>query len=487
MGERATTATRDAATAPSLSRRRELVRRTASIAAGSHPRRGDLALSTDLARRIDRAERRALRLARASGGSDEGRRAAALEFLAEAVTVLVLDAGNQRGEARGLVAEAADAVGCPGEAAALSVFMRALAGGDVAQLPPHLAVELVLDLVAELAPAEAVSLFTLEAASDRLECIAAAGSAPTSRRLRTAARSILESGYHTEDDDSHVRAVAVNRWDQRFAALVARGRPDASGRLAVYLAEAAAALSPVFEHEMLFDRNAARERELVSAGERRLLRLGCDLHDGPLQEIVAFAEDLRFAREQVGSLVDDADAARVRGRFDDLEARLASLDEGLRDISHAVRTNNAVEQPLEHVLRQEVDAFVRATGVATELAVDGDLSTSSASQKIALFRVVQEALGNTRKHGGASHARVHLRSTASYVTVVISDDGRGFDLESTKGNGRLGLTGLVERVRLLGGDVDIESAPGAGTRVRATLPQWRPSSEPATSIYSVVV
>ncbi len=475
----------DSATPPIVSRRAELVERTASIAAGSHHRRQDLHVSRELARRIDRAERRALAHARAGGLCDEGRRAAAIAFLGEVVTVLVLDGKLERGEARELVAQASDAIDISSAAAALAVFMRAVASSDATQLPPHLAIAFLLDLVAELSPAEAVSLFTLDSASGRLECVASSGDAATSRRMRTAARSILESGFHVTGEDSHVRAVAVTRWDRPFAALVARGRPESTGRLALYLSETAAVVSPLFEREMLFDRNAARERTLVSASERRLARLGCDLHDGPLQEIVAFAEELRLVREQVGSLVDASDDARVRGRFDDLEARLGSLDQGLRDISHAVRSNGAVEQPLEHVLRNELDAFVRATGITSELAVDGDVATLTASQRIVLFRVVQEALANARRHSAASQVRVRLRSTRAYVTVFVSDDGCGFDVDRVRSSGRLGLSGLAERARLLGGDVEIESAPGAGAQVRVTLPQWRPVDAGDASVYAV--
>jgi signal transduction histidine kinase len=253
----------------------------------------------------------------------------------------------------------------------------------------------------------------------------------------------------------------------------------------MYLSAAASAVSPLVERELLFERSAARERVLVSATERRLLRLGCDLHDGPLQEIVAFADDLRLAREQVVSLIDSADSVRVRGRFDDLEARLASLDEGLRDISHAVRSTSAIEQPLEHVIRKEVDGLSRETGIETELAVDGDVSTLTESQKIVLFRVVQESLSNARKHSNATRVLVRLRSATAYVSVTVSDDGCGFDVERSRSCERLGLVGVTERVRLLGGDVEIESASGEGVLLRATLPRWRPVKQLTTSVYAV--
>src|SRR5437763_177170 len=287
------------------------------------------------------------------------------------------------------------------------------------------------------------------------------------------------------------RAVCVERWDKPFAALVARGRPETAARLAVYLRELASALTPLFERDMLFERHAARERSLVSGGERRLVRLGFDLHDGPLQELVALANDLRHARDQVASVLDDPHRSAVRGRFDDLEARLGSLDRGLRDIAHSVRATSAVEQPLEHALRNEADALERSSGIDVELAVDGDVASLTDSQKIALFRVVQESLCNIRKHSDATLASVRVRAMSGYVSLEVADNGCGFAMEGARAKGRLGLAGVVERIRMLGGDVEIESSPGDGARVRATVPRWRPAVQSgaavSTPVYAVPV
>jgi signal transduction histidine kinase len=469
-------------------RRTALVSRAAAIAHGTRRRREDLHLPSELCARIDLSEGRARSLVRAGGGCEDARRAAALEFVASVVTIFALERRGQRAWVREFVSESAAALGMTEDAVFTAAFLRALASDDAAKLPPQLALDFFLGLLVELSPAEAVSLWTAPAPG-RLECLAGAGEAATSRRLRAAARSLLDptpSSVRDAPSSSRVRAVAVSRWDRPFAALVARGGAETSGKLSVYLTEAAAALSPLFERQMLFERNARRERELVSASERRLLRLGCDLHDGPLQEIVAFAEDLRHACVQVAGVIDGSDSERVRGRFDDLDARLASLDRSLRDIAHSVRSSSAVERPLEHALRKEVEAFDLAGPMRAELAVDGDTATLTASQKIALFRVVQESLANARKHSRATSVRVRLYAALGYVSVTISDDGRGFDVSHALRKGRLGLSGVVERVRLLGGDVDIESAPGRGAVVRATLPRWAPAEGPADpSIYAV--
>jgi signal transduction histidine kinase len=467
----------------------ELARRAAAIAHGDLRGREALGLSPDLTDRIEAAERRARLLAVAGGHCEESRRGAALDFVAGAAAALLLDPGVGPGEAGDVVGKAAAAIGIARGAANLAVFQRALASAEVVELPPPLAYRLIIRLIVELGPAEAASLWT-SPAQGRLECIASAGEAAKSRRVRIAARVFLEgSETLVAEPATHVRGVAVKRWDHIHAALIARGRPEASARLAAYLTEAAAALSAWFERERLFARNEDSERVLASACERRLTRLGCDLHDGPLQDTVALADDLRLARAQVSSLLDVELAARLQGRFDDLEARLVSLDEGLRDISHAIRSTSAIERPLEDALRTEVDAFNRAgIGVMeARLALDGDLSGLTASQKIVLFRVVQESLSNARRHSGAGRIRVRVRSALRYLSVTVSDDGCGFDVAVAKRSGRLGLTGVIERVRLLGGDIDIQSSPGCGTQVRATLPRWSRAAGQEAPVYAVMV
>jgi len=279
----------------------------------------------------------------------------------------------------------------------------------------------------------------------------------------------------------HVRV--VERWDRPYAALVARGGVAESEHLEEYLEEAANALAPLLERASLFDRRVQREHDLVAAGERRLLRLGFDLHDGPLQEIVALAEEIRTASTQISAVVPDDFRHRVHGRFNDVHARLGALDESLRQIAHSIRSTTAVARPVADAVEAELVALESATGIVGELEAEGDLADLSDSQKIVLFRVVQEALSNVRKHSGAGRVSVVLRSRRTFVYLTVTDDGCGFEPRRLDTD-RLGLAGISERVRLLGGAVEIETTPGAGTTVRATLPQWKPSTPAAATIYA---
>jgi signal transduction histidine kinase len=173
----------------------------------------------------------------------------------------------------------------------------------------------------------------------------------------------------------------------------------------------------------------------------------------------------------------------VRGRFNDVHARLGALDESLRQIAHSIRSTTAVARPVADAVEAELSALANATGIEVDLQAEGDLSSLSDSQKIVLFRVVQEALSNVRKHSAAGRVSVVLRSRRTFVDATVADDGCGFDPKQLDTD-RLGLAGISERVRLLGGAVEIETSQGAGTTVRATLPQWRPSTPAAATIYA---
>ncbi|HEY5660996.1 MAG TPA: ATP-binding protein [Gaiellaceae bacterium] len=451
----------------------ELIARAAAIGAGIPRSAGTALLPRDLRAALRTCEVRARRLA---DGWGQG---AALDFLGDAIAAIAVEHPFEPGEARAAVTAAADELGVPPESAAFAVFRRALASKEFAQLAPSVASELALTLIVELVPAAAASLWILDA-SGSTTCLVSHGKAPRSRRLREVARAALD-GVIAGSAQVHVRV--VERWDRPYAALVARGRGAESEHLDEYLEEAAVALAPLLERASLFDRRVEREHELVAAGERRLLRLGFDLHDGPLQEIVALAEELRAASTQISAVVPDDFRQRVHGRFNDVHARLGALDESLRQIAHSIRSTTAVARPVPDAVESELRALKSATGIEVGLHVEGDLEDLSDSQKIVLFRVVQEALSNVRKHSGAGRVSVALRSRRTFVDLAVTDDGCGFDPRGLDTE-RLGLAGISERVRLLGGAVEVETTPGSGTTVRATLPQWRPSTPAAATIYA---
>jgi signal transduction histidine kinase len=231
-------------------------------------------------------------------------------------------------------------------------------------------------------------------------------------------------------------------------------------------------------------RSDAREPGLAAANERLLVRLGFDLHDGPLQQVYALAQDVRLLREQMVQLVGSEHRKKLVGRFDDLDLQLAELHQDLRDLAHSLEPRSLLQQPLPQAVERELAALKRRTGISTSVLFEGAFDALTASQRIALLRVLQEALSNVRHHSGSREVAVIMRDeTFKGVCMEIRDDGRGFDparvVPAENGESGIGLVGMRERLRLLGGQLEIESAPGGPTTVRATLPRWLPLAQSA--------
>jgi len=227
------------------------------------------------------------------------------------------------------------------------------------------------------------------------------------------------------------------------------------------------------------DGSTALEREpaLAVANERLLVRLGFDLHDGPLQQVYVLAQDVRLLRDQMVMLVGSEHRDPVVGRFADLESQLAELHEDLRDLAHSLEPRSLLQETLPVAVERELTALNRRTGISTSIVVEGAFDALSASQRIALLRVLQEALSNIRQHSGARAVALTLREDAvEGVTMEIQDDGHGFDPESVSPEAQdrsgIGLAGMRERLRLLGGRLEIESRTSGPTVVRARLPRW---------------
>ena len=228
----------------------------------------------------------------------------------------------------------------------------------------------------------------------------------------------------------------------------------------------------------------AREAGLAEANERLLVRLGFDLHDGPLQQVYALAQDVHLLRGQLVDLVASEHRDTVVGRFADLESQLAELHQDLRDLAHSLEPRSLLQQPLPDAVERELAALSRRTGIATSVALEGTFDALTASQRIALLRVLQEALTNVRHHSGSREVAVLLREEGlKGVCMEIHDDGRGFDPDAVvpaeDGESGIGLVGMRARLRLLGGRLEIESAPGGPTTLRATLPHWLPLAQSA--------
>jgi signal transduction histidine kinase len=360
------------------------------------------------------------------------------------------------------------------------VFVRAVGDAQLLELPPLVAVETRLRLLRAFAGIPEASLWTVDG-DGATTCVVDVGDGPPARRARVLARAALEGREEEIAGGARalLHALPINRWERPYAALVVKADLSARDGALVLAGEVARTLATALEMEALLARNAERERSLVDSSERRLVRLGFDLHDGPMQDAAALGAEIRHFRDQLDEvLADDDRRTPLVGRVDDLEARLRALDADLRAIANSLNTPVALRVPFRDVLNRELATFERRTGIDATLKISGNFDRLSTSQRIALLRLVQEALANVQNHSQASQVAIQLTAARTHVHATVEDNGVGFDVEETlvaaARRGRLGLVGMGERIRLLGGRLDVVSRPGARTTIRATIPAWRP-------------
>ncbi len=408
--------------------------------------------------------------------ASEGRGAgvdAVLAFAAE----LVQRAALERAEIGEIVSLVSELAGLSDGATRRALFRetsRRLALGN----SPLVGLEAQLMLLVTLAPISAASLWLPAAGS--VEAAASFGPLATTRRCkRAASMAIAGDDVTLQPHGSRVRihAYPLRRRDRRDGALVIRLGAESYPEALPFLEEFAFVFGAILERELLLRASSGDERKLGETYERRLARTAYDLHDGPLQDVAALATELRMLRAQVtGAETLPRDV--LAGRIDDVTSRVVELDHALRAITQSLETSTLAELPLAHALQREVDLFTRRGHASARLTISGPLDDLSMSQRIAVLRIVQEALSNALAHSGATSVEVGLRATDDGIDLRVADNGHGFDLPATAGaaarRGRLGIVGMNERVRLLGGVFAIESVPGSGTTVTATIPAWRP-------------
>jgi signal transduction histidine kinase len=423
---------------------------------------------------IERCRTRADRLVMAGGSMST---AVAMAYAGDLFVLCTIERRWHRGEAERVVARLALLLDLAVDSVSLQLFLGAVRAPQLHDLPPVVALETQLRLTLALAPITEISLWT-RSLDGRAVCLVEDGSTTQTRRFRMVAARALEGLPAQSGSRGTILGVPVQRWETPWASLVARARVEGRETVDIYLAEAAAAMSPVVERELVLDRSATRERSLVSASERRLGRLAFDLHDGALQHIAAFGADLFLVRRQLTELLPAESEAIGTARINDLEARIWELDRVLRELAHSLEPGSIVRRPLPRVIADEVAAFTERTGIPVQQRIQGDFTGMTVSQKIALIRVVQEALTNIREHANAAQVRIVITARPGRVDARVEDDGVGFHVARTlldgAQRGRLGLVGSSERVRLLGGRFDVRSEPGGPTTVSLSLPRWRP-------------
>ncbi len=207
-----------------------------------------------------------------------------------------------------------------------------------------------------------------------------------------------------------------------------------------------------------------QQRRLAVLEERE--RIGMDLHDGIIQDIYAVGLTLEHARLLMS---ENPQASRQR-----IEQAINDLNSTIRDIRAYIldlRPRKLHEENLLDGLRRLMAEFRANTLIETTLqGPPQNMLKLPNPQAIALFHITQEALANIGKHSFAHHVTITVWTTPDRVLLEISDDGKGFNIESTRLTLGHGLSNMETRAHNSGGDVEITSEPGTGTTILAWVP-----------------
>jgi signal transduction histidine kinase len=238
---------------------------------------------------------------------------------------------------------------------------------------------------------------------------------------------------------------------------------EARKQMIVELAEANQRLEDLMAENTGLQAQLLTQAREAGAGDERQ-RMAREIHDTLAQGLTGIITQLEAARQTASQ--------PERERRTDNAERLArdSLAEARRSVQ-ALRPRALEDSKLPDALADEVARWSATSGVAAEVKTTGDPRALHPEVEVTLLRVAQEALANVAKHARAACAWVTLSYMEDVVTLDVRDDGAGFDRpQPSPSVGGFGLIAMRQRVGRLAGQLEIESEPGAGTAVSASLP-----------------
>ena len=208
-------------------------------------------------------------------------------------------------------------------------------------------------------------------------------------------------------------------------------------------------------------------RRIVRTQEEERGRISRELHDNLGQHLTAVMLGLQTLESQLGSLTGGKREKEVP-QLDKLRSLVDGLMRAAHDQARQLRPAELDAMGLETALRRYAQEWSERTGVEVDFQTVEWYTRLAPEVETTLYRVAQEALTNVIRHANASFVIIELKQNQNNATLVVEDDGIGFDIEGT--TNRLGVLGMKERLDLISGLLDIESIPGEGTAIIAHIP-----------------
>jgi signal transduction histidine kinase len=221
---------------------------------------------------------------------------------------------------------------------------------------------------------------------------------------------------------------------------------------------------------------SARLMHLQDEERRRIAR---ELHDSVGQTLAALSMNLSQVSTEIERL------KHTSSTLADSAALVDDMSKDIRTISYLLHPPLLDEAGLSSALKWYLNGFAERSKIKVDLQIPKDFGRLSREMETAIFRVVQECLTNIHRHSGSATAKVRISQADGHVQILVEDKGKGIPAEkraqiATSGTPGVGVRGMRERLRQLGGEMEIESATGKGTKVTARLPAGTPAESPAT-------
>lgn len=213
---------------------------------------------------------------------------------------------------------------------------------------------------------------------------------------------------------------------------------------------------------------------LLSAQEDERRRIARDLHDDVTQRLALLSIEM-------GKLAAETGLADTAGRLRSFQSQVLRISSEVRRVSHGLHPSVIEDFGLSTALEEFCDEFAKAQGIRVQFEGPVDDAGLSAEAAACLYRIAQESMQNAAKHGRASEVRVGLANTGQSLVLVVKDNGAGFSAERDRGATGLGVISMKERIRLVNGALRIDSLPGTGTEITASVPLSGAGNETASN------
>ena len=280
-------------------------------------------------------------------------------------------------------------------------------------------------------------------------------------RLRGAVETALHTGAPYELVLEMIRADGTHRW--------IRARGEAHRESTGHISRLRGTVQDITERKLAEEALSSVNGRLIEAQESERARIARDLHDDIGQRLAMLA----MALVQAKGLLPDSSGSETAGCLDALQKQTAEINADVQALSHELHPPRLLHLGVVAAMQGFCKELSGQKSAEIDFRCENVPGSVPPDVSLCLFRVLQEALHNAVRHSQVRRFDVHLRGTGDAVDLTVRDEGVGFDVDEANRGVGLGLTSMKERLKLVGGDLFIESRSTRGTSVRAHAPLRR--------------